>query len=252
MPQGFEYHNGNGTLCLIGTYEEQTDTFTEECSQSIDYGIDFYAPQTVLSPDGRRIMIGWMQNWDTCGLRTSEHPLWYGQMSLPRELHIKNNRLYQLPVKELEQLRGRQTSYQNVPVAGFVNLEGIRGRRTDLEIQIRPAQGQRLYRKFAVRFAQNEKYYTSLSFRPEESVLKIDRKFSGSRRAIIHQRRSLVNHTNGCLKLRLILDRYSVEVFVNDGEQVLTATMYTSQEADGISFFADGAVSMDVVKYDLG
>ena len=57
MPQGFEYHNGNGTLCLIGTYEEQTDTFTEECSQSIDYGIDFYAPQTVLSPDGRRIMI---------------------------------------------------------------------------------------------------------------------------------------------------------------------------------------------------
>ena len=252
MPQGFEYHNGNGTLCLIGTYEEQTDTFTEECSQSIDYGIDFYAPQTVLSPDGRRIMIGWMQNWDTCGLRTSEHPLWYGQMSLPRELHIKNNRLYQLPVKELEQLRGRQTSYQNVPVAGFVNLEGIRGRRTDLEIQIRPAQGQRLYRKFAVRFAQNEKYYTSLSFRPEESVLKIDRKFSGSRRAIIHQRRSLVNHTNGCLKLRLILDRYSVEVFVNDGEQVLTATMYTSQEADGISFFADGSVSMDVVKYDLG
>ena len=86
---------------------------------------------------------------------------------------------------------------------------------------------------------------------PRESVLKVDRKFSGSRRAIIHQRRSLVDSTNGELKLRVILDRFSVEVFVNDGEQVMTATMYTDQSADGISFFADGTVNMDVVKYDL-
>ena len=68
---------------------------------------------------------------------------------------------------------------------------------------------------------------------------------------IIHQRRSLVNSQNGELKLRLILDQFSAEIFVNDGEQVMTVTMYTEQAADGISFFADGSVSMDVVKYDL-
>lgn len=55
----------------------------------------------------------------------------------------------------------------------------------------------------------------------------------------------------GELKVRLILDRFSVEVFINDGEQVMSAVMYTEQEADGISFFADGTVNMDVVKYDL-
>ena len=49
----------------------------------------------------------------------------------------------------------------------------------------------------------------------------------------------------------MILDRFSVEVFVNDGEQVLTATMYTDQSADGISFFENGKVNIDVVKYDL-
>ncbi len=81
--------------------------------------------------------------------------------------------------------------------------------------------------------------------------MKIDRKFSGSRRAIIHQRRSLVNSQGGKLKLRIILDRFSVEVFVNDGEQVLTAITYTVQEADGISFLANGTVRMDLVKYDL-
>lgn len=53
------------------------------------------------------------------------------------------------------------------------------------------------------------------------------------------------------LKLRVVLDRFSAEIFVNDGEQAMTVTVYTGQEADGISFMADGTVRMDVVKYDL-
>lgn len=250
LPQGYEYHNGNGTLCLIGDYDEETETFTEKCNQSVDYGIDFYAPQTVLAPDGRRIMIGWMQNWDTCAIRTHEE-LWFGQMSLPRELSVKNGRLYQKPLRELEAMRSGKVEYKAVTVSDTINLEGIRGRKVDIELDIRPGDEQSLYRKFAVRFAQNAQYQTSVSFRPLENILKIDRKFSGSRRAIIHQRRCKVNSEKGHLKLRLIMDRFSVEVFVNDGEQVVTATMYTELGADGISFFADGEVKMDIVKYEL-
>lgn len=251
MPHGFEYHNGNGTVCLIGTYNEETCTFTEERNQAIDYGIDFYAPQTVLAPDGRRIMVGWMQNWDTCNLHSSEQP-WFGQMSLPRELSVKDGRLIQRPVRELESLRGEEVRYENVAFSDTIRLEGVKGRRVDMELEVRPQDAGEMYRKFAVRFAQNDKYQTSISFRPRESVLKVDRKASGSRRAIIHQRRSLVKSEGGRIKLRVILDHFSVEVFVNDGEQVLSMTFYTDLEADGISFFADGGVVMDVVKYDLG
>ncbi len=250
LPKGFEYHNGNGTLCLTGDFDKETGAFTEKTNQAIDYGIDFYAPQTVITPDGRRVMIGWMQNWDTCNLRASEEP-WVGQMSLPRELSVKNGRLYQKPIRELDEMRCNQVAYSDVAFSGTISLDGIKGRRVDMELVLRPGDEQKLYQKFAVRFAQNEQYQTSLSFRPRESILKVDRKFSGSRRAIIHQRRSLVNSTDGNLKLRIILDRFSVEVFVNDGEHVLTAIMYTEQEADGISFFADGDVVMDIVKYDL-
>lgn len=250
LPQGFEYHNGNGTLCLTGTYDEETDTFIEEKNQAIDYGIDFYAPQTVLAPDGRRIMIGWMQNWDTCNLHSPEQP-WFGQMSLPRELSVKNGRLYQQPVKELETLRGEKSVHENVTFTDVIRLNGVKGRKVDMELTLRPGDEQNIYRKFAVRFAQDEKYHTSVSFRPYESILKIDRKFSGSRRAIIHQRRSLVHSGNGRIKLRIILDSFSVEIFVNDGEHVLSATLYTDLAADGISFFADGQVTMDVVKYEL-
>lgn len=250
LPQGYEYHNGNGTLCLIGDYDEESGTFKEMHNQSIDYGIDFYAPQTVLTPDGRRVMIGWMQNWDSCSMRSPDAP-WFGQMSLPRELFLKNGRLYQRPLRELEGMRHNKVEYTNVTVSGVVKLEGISGRKVDMELKIRPKEGQDLYQKFALRFAQDDTYHTSLSFRPHESILKIDRKFSGSRRAIIHQRRSLVNPVDNELKLRIILDRFSAEVFVNDGEQVLSATMYTDPGADGISFFANGTAEIDVVKYEL-
>ena len=100
-------------------------------------------------------------------------------------------------------------------------------------------------------FRSNAQYQTSFSFRPKENILKIDRKFSGSRKAVIHQRRSRVRSENGHLKLRMILDRFSAEIFINDGEQVMTAVIQTVQEADGISFFADGEVKMDIVKYAL-
>ncbi len=250
LPHNFEYHNGNGTLALIGEYDEETDTFTEQHDQAIDYGIDFYAPQTVLAPDGRRIMIGWMQNWDTCGHRTTES-LWFGQMSLPRELYIENGRLYQRPIRELDGLRRNKVEYHNVTFSDTIRLEGVKGRRVDIELTLRAGDAENIYQKFAIRFAQNELYQTTLSFRPRESILKIDRKFSGSRKAIIHQRRSKVNSVRGELKLRVILDRSGVEAFVNDGEQVMSAIVYTEQAADGICFFADGVVNMDVVKYDL-
>ena len=249
LAKELEYRNGNGTLCLIGNYDRSLGTFTEEYDQSIDYGIDFYAPQTILSPDGRRIMIGWMQNWDTCSLQNLGQ-LWFGQMSIPRELSVKNGRLYQQPVRELDTMRGEKVSYKDVTVEGLLYLDGIQGRIVDMELTIRPKEGDR-YRRFEVCFAQNKEFYTSLSFFPGESILKIDRRYSGVRKAVVHQSQCRVDKLGGELKLRILLDRFSVEVFVNGGEQVLSMVLCTNMQADGISFFADGAANIDVVKYNL-
>ena len=251
LPEGFEYHNGNGTLCLIGDYNDAEGVFTPQHDQSIDYGIDFYATQTVITPDGRRVMIAWMQNWDTTpGYRISPTS-WFGQMTVPRELSVRDGRLYQLPVRELESLRRGRVSFRNVYVNGEMELEGVKGRCVDIELEIRPADSEAVFNKFAVKFAAGGRYYTTLSFHPQDRIMKIDRKFSGSRRAIIHQRRASVSSTGGVLKMRLILDRFSAEIFLNDGEQVMTANLYTDPSADGISFLSEGAVSMNLVKYDL-
>ena len=251
LPEGLEYHNGNGTLCIIGEMDKDTYTLKEQFAQSVDYGIDFYAMQTVEAPDGRRIMIGWMQNWDTLAHRCNDSK-WFAQMSLPRELSVKNGRLYQTPIKELDALRKNRVEYNDVVIDNdTITLDRVEGRTIDMELVIRPEDKENVYKKFALRFAQNEKFHTELSFRPYESVLKIDRKFSGTERALVHQRRCQVNGDANELKLRVILDRFSAEIFINDGEQVMSAVMFTEQEANGISFFADGAAKIDVVKYDL-
>ena len=249
LPLDFEYHNGNGTFYYLGHWDEKNSEYSVESEHAADYGIDFYAPQTILTPDGRRVMIGWMQNWDTCNLHTRSVP-WFGQMSLPRELSVRNGILYQQPIRELEDYRGEEIGYKSVTVEnGEIRLPGIRGRLADLEIELEP-DGP-LFNRFAVRFAKNEIYQTTVSFRPHESVLKIDRKFSGSRRAIIHQRRAKVRHDKGKLNFRLILDRYSCEVFVNDGEKVLSMTVSTDLSAQEISFFADGKARFNVRMFTL-
>ena len=56
---------------------------------------------------------------------------------------------------------------------------------------------------------------------------------------------------DGAIKLRIILDRFSVEVFVNDGEQAASTVIYTRQEAEAITFEAGGSALVDVEKYDL-
>ncbi len=250
LPQGFEYHNGNGTLCMIGKYDERTETFIEQYDQTIDYGIDFYAPQTVLTQDGRRVMIGWMQNWDTCVVR-AEKQKWFGQMSLPRELSVVDGKLIQKPLRELEEKRANPIHFENIAFTDTIRLAGLKGRKIDMEMEVDAADAEHVYQKFVVYFAQSDQYQTSFSYRPHESVLKVDRKFSGSRRGTTHQRRAKVRNQNGKIKLRLILDSFSAEMFVNDGEQVMTITFYTPLDADGISFWADGRVKLTVTKYDL-
>ena len=250
-PKGFEYHNGNGTVCLIGSYDRETADFRPEYDQAIDYGIDFYAPQTILTPDGRRVMIGWMQNWDSISIRDQEAK-WAGQMTLPRELFIKDGRLYQRPVRELEQYRKNRVEYRDVrPTKERMYLEGVRGRAVDMEIRVRPADPEKSYQKFVLRFAEDGDTFTSMRFRPSESTLKIDRKFSGSRRAIVHQRRCFVENAQDELRFRVILDRDSCEVFIDGGRKVMSAALYTDLSADKISFRAEGDVIMDIVKYDI-
>ena len=99
--------------------------------------------------------------------------------------------------------------------------------------------------------AAGEDYYTSLTYDSYSSVLTLDRSHAGSRADIVHTRSCKVRRQNGALKLRILLDKNSVEVFVNDGEQTMTAWIYTPQSADGITFAADSKAVITAEQFEL-
>jgi len=239
------FHKGYESLCLLGSWEPEKNRFIRRSVLPIDQGLDFYAPQTLLAPDGRRIMVAWMQDWDSAKC-VPEGQNWFGQMTLPRELHIRNGRLIQQPVRELERWRGERTAYENVEVSGDMSLPGIFGRTLDLTLRLQAQDGP-----FTLKFAQDNSHFTAFTFQPDRSLLTLDRSHSGLPKGHALSRTIPVRSREGLLELRLILDRFSVEAFVNGGEQTLSATLYTPQEATGISFQAQGKAVIQLEQYAL-
>ena len=250
LPMGTEFHAGNNAAYLAGVYDREDHTFERKGIFSMDYGIDFYAPQSMVTPDGRRVMTAWMQTPETMH-RTPEGAKWFGQLTVPRELSEKDGRLIQRPVRELEAYRTEPVFYQDVFIGGRTILPGVDGRSVDLTLRVRSAGGA-LYRKFTVRIAEDEEFCTSITYDPAESMLYFDRSRAGFPYYIISERKAHVRYREGEILLRILIDRFSVEIFVNDGEQTMSNTIYTRQSADGISFeAAGGAAVVDVEKYAI-
>jgi len=250
MPaRGLEFHNGNGTIYIVGDYDKETKTFSRREVHSVDYGLDFYAPQSTLTLDGRRVLIGWMQSPHSVFCQPNGNK-WFGMMTIPRELSMRDGRLIQTPIRELENCRTRFVGNHNIFVRERIQLPRVSGRTIDMTVTLRPSGGA-LYDHFEMKLARDEQFYTEVTYCPGESVLKFDRSHSGFCHDILHTREVAVRNRNGAIKLRVILDRFSVEIFINDGEQVLSSTIYTPLRADAISFEASGGVLMDVEKYDI-
>ena len=243
---GPEFHNGQEVLCILGGLDGG-GRFIRQSISPVDQGLDFYAPQTALLPDGRRVMIGWMQAAGEPSCYVPKGQKWFGQLTLPRELSVRDGRLLQSPVRELEAWRKERVSYENVPLSGSLTLPGVSGRTLDMKIALR-CRGDGT---FTLKFAQDGHRFTALCFQSGPNLLTLDRTYSGFPCNLVHRRTVPVRDRAGELELRLILDRFSVEVFVNGGEQVLSATLYTPQEADGISFHAQGRAEMDLERYRL-
>lgn len=78
--------------------------------REIDWGFDYYAPQSFLAPDGRRILVGWANAWDWMPFWKDWGPTyqegWCGFFNIPREAVLaEDNTLKFIPVKELQDLR---------------------------------------------------------------------------------------------------------------------------------------------------
>lgn len=242
---GKEFHNGNQSMAMIGSYDKQNHQLQEEQVVSLDYGIDFYAPQTLLTEDGRRIMIAWMQSWDM-NIKPTEQK-WNGMMTVPRQLEFRDGILYQNPVEELARYRVEPVVCKEHSISGSVRIPGIRGRVMDMTLEILDGD----YETFIIYFAQNERYHVSFRYVKSANTVEFDRTYSGMTRDAVCRRTMKIKNMDKNLKLRLVLDRFSVELFVNNGVQAFTSTFYTPLDADDIVFECDKSAVVNIEKYGL-
>ena len=85
----------------------------------------------------------------------------------------------------------------------------------------------------------------------KRQILEIDRTWSGVQRDVICTRKFQITDDRQNLKLRFILDRSSIELFINDGSKTATNVIPTPVEADEILFHSDGNAVIQVEKYDI-
>lgn len=239
------FHNGNNTAYLIEKYDNEKNSFERESCNVIDFGLDFYAPQTLESTDGRRIMIGWMQSWENRIVPANFK--WCGMMTIPRELTIKEGCLIQNPIREIENYYKNTVEYNNLTIKDEVSLDGIFGRELDITIDIDGSQAE----EFKIKLAKNNEYETIINFNSKKNIIEFDRTYSGIYGDILHKREMKVSDKKGKVKMRLIIDKYSVEIFANDGEQVMTSTFYTPLEATDITFASEGNSIINIKKHDI-
>jgi len=111
------YQIGSGTQYFIGEWNGKEFIADDIETRWLDYGRDNYAGVTFNdAPDGKRIFLGWMSNWDYAG-KVPTDP-WRSAMTLPRELSLEGDRLVQkvLLNKELPTIKF-STSGGNVRIS---------------------------------------------------------------------------------------------------------------------------------------
>lgn len=166
----------------------------------LDYGFDFYAPQTFLDASGRRLLIGWHGMPDAEYTNPTAACGWQHCLTIPRELGTKGGRLVQRPARELEGLR-----------------EGAREYRFD---GMATAEIGQLAELIVTGDGVREVRLGGLALRWQDGRLTLDISEGGYGRTT---RTALVEKLE---QLRIFLDASAAEIFVNDGETVLTTRWY--------------------------
>ncbi len=213
------------------------DRFVPERMEAVDLGPDFYAPQSIDLPDGRHVMIGWMQMW---GEISPTHYLdhhWNGAMTIPREVWLQDGRLWQMPVRELTAHRGNHQRWENIRVNGRYTLERQASRWYEMDITLLLDENGQA----ELRLMQTGHEYFRIHYDAGTHILTTDRSRCGWSMASDDLwepkpgGRAVVPGGTERIALRILVDSDSVEVFVNGGILAMTTLAFPRERGSGIS-----------------
>lgn len=214
-PQAKKYLNLNQTGYFIGELDLITNQFKHAAFTELDHGHDFYATQTMLAPDGRRLLFAWMAMWENH--MPEQQDGWAGALIFPRELKLKGNHLYMNPVKELTQLRTRTLSSQQFELSQATQLV-----KTQAQVEL----------QLTLDLNNFKGHHFNLNLTDDHDVAQLilnydiaTHEFTLKRKDRSDPRYATIKPTN-IIELHILVDTSSIEIFINSGETVFTERFY--------------------------
>jgi sucrose-6-phosphate hydrolase SacC (GH32 family) len=191
-------------------------------------GLVYFAPESMLSEDGRRVMWAWLMTKSTLT----------GIQSLPRELELPEDGILRIrPLKELEILRSDELSKENITItkAKGLILPEITGDALELKVTIKAP----VPKEFGINLLSDEKgnesvTITSGSGRKTLGVGSIEPPFELK--------------ADEDLTLRIFVDKNIVEVFANDRQAAVIAHDHIRENPNISLFTKDMDLVVDEIK----
>ena len=229
---------GAGNPYWVGHYDSAKREFTpnEQQAHSVDTG-HYYSFNLNMTDDKgpagtrRQLMHGWVNGPPT---PTKSVPYWEGMLSVPRVIRLADNRLWQEPVPELLQLRGRR----------FGREEPVRGDALDITATFQPGSAKQFGVK--VRVSPDGREFTRVFFDTATRRFGVDGPTLARNAAELKGVRASGTQesflpADAPVTMRILLDRSVVEVFVNG--VAYTARTFPSADALGVEFFSEGGAA---------
>lgn len=192
-PMGTEY--GNQAVCTFAEFSVPDGTMRiDERFQLFDYGMDLYAPQSTEDAEGRRTVIAWLRMPEAVdGKRI-------GMFCIPRVCEVENGHIYFRPHPNIR-------------------------RKLSEEAASPPRISEGVFR-FQTSLAENEEICVG-----GYVIGRRDGKVFADRSAVINGHTEVPGYCEtpplqDGFSVEVYVDRNMVEVFVNDGEYVITHAVY--------------------------
>lgn len=250
---------GSGTQYFIGDFD---GTFTSENSKETilwaDHGADYYAPQSWNDePNGRRLMIGWLNNWQYANLVPAS--TWRGMFSLVREISLKRADsgicLVQRPIPEIQNLRNEHQHWQDETVVPDTNLlADVHGKSLELIAEFECTKDVDRF-GFHIRKGSNSR--TTICYSVRENTITIDRTKSGNvdfHPVFPSAHSTVLSPTNKYIRLHIFVDSTSIEVFADEGLITFTEYIFPDDQSQGLELFVEGGAvllhALDVFHLD--
>lgn len=242
-PRGFVNRNAHNSGYVVGNWApgQAFEPLTEYLP--LDWGHNFYAPQSFEAPDGRRIVYAWMGHF--------ERPIppqltdgWSGQLTVPRELTLNPDlRVRSQPIAELERLRADSTAVGTLKLE--VNEERLLLADADaVEIELSLDLAATTAERVGLRVHETpDGTHTFVGYDAITHRVVLDRRLTGQGD---RGHRAAPAGGGENLRLRILVDRGSIEVFVNGGEAAISSFSFPNEGPRSVTISSEaGTAAVD-------